>query len=226
MTDPGRKETWSQSFIQLIKRHVVASVTPSGDAARTELDSHADSPVVGKYARIIWRTEKKVNVSGFTDELGDCVNIPVVHAAISYDDPYTGETSTLIVNNALYFKNMEVNLIPPIMIRLTGADVNECPKFLSRNPSERDHTIWFPCKKRLIHLSLIGITSYINTRLPIEAEIQDRDNHIHLTPNTPEWDPHDTTYASQEDAMMSWDGHLKTMRETPYIFGVKQNVLD
>ena len=86
MTDPGRKETWSQSFIQLIKRHVVASVTPSGDAARTELDSHADLPVVRKYARIIWKTEKKVNVSGFTDELGDCVNIPVVHAAISYDN--------------------------------------------------------------------------------------------------------------------------------------------
>ena len=51
-------------------------------------------------------------------------------------------------------------------------------------------------------------------------------NHINLTPDTPEWNPHDTTYVSQEEAMMSWDGHLKTMRETSYIFGVKQNVLD
>ena len=79
----------------------MALVTLSGDAPRTELNSHTDSPVVGRNARIIWHTGKKVNVSGFTDELGDCINIPVVHAAISYDDPYTGETSTLIVNNAL-----------------------------------------------------------------------------------------------------------------------------
>ena len=91
-------------------------VTLSGDVPRTELDSDANSPAVGKHAWIIWHTGKKVNVSGFTDELDDCVNIPVVHVAILYNDPYTGETSTLIVNNALYFKNMEVNLIPPIMI--------------------------------------------------------------------------------------------------------------
>ena len=36
----------------------------------SELDSHADSVVVGRMARILERTGKMVSVSGFTDKLG------------------------------------------------------------------------------------------------------------------------------------------------------------
>ena len=36
----------------------------------TELDSHADSPVVGKHCYILRSTGRKVNVSGFSDKLG------------------------------------------------------------------------------------------------------------------------------------------------------------
>ena len=79
-------------------------VTPVGNGApRRECDSHVDSPVVGRNAKILWRTGKVVNVSGFTDKLGDCENISVVYAALAWDDPYTEETSILMVYNALYF---------------------------------------------------------------------------------------------------------------------------
>ena len=80
------------------------------------------------------KDRKSVNVLGFTDKLGDCENIPVVHAVLAWDDPYTGETSILMVYNALYFEEMEVNLIPPIMIRLAGAEINKCSNFCVRVP--------------------------------------------------------------------------------------------
>ena len=46
-----------------------------------ELDSHADSPVVGRGAYILSYTNKKVSVAEFTSELGKPLTVPVVNAA-------------------------------------------------------------------------------------------------------------------------------------------------
>ena len=73
----------------------------------TELDNHADSPVVGKYAAILEISNKTALVSGFTTELGDPIQVPIVTAAIIYDCEYTGESHIMIIHNALRFKNME-----------------------------------------------------------------------------------------------------------------------
>ena len=97
-----------------------ASSSSSGEdfehISATELDSHADSPVVGKYCHIIENKGKTAKVSGFTSDLGKPLTVPIVTAAIAYDCEFTGETNILIVHNALYFKQMEVNLIPPMMM--------------------------------------------------------------------------------------------------------------
>jgi len=87
----------------------------------TELDSNADSPVVGKYVRILEDTGRKASVSGFTSELGKPMSVPVVNAAIAYDCGFTGDTKILVIYNALYFRNMEVNLIPPFMMLFSGS---------------------------------------------------------------------------------------------------------
>ena len=68
----------------------------------TELDSHADSPVVGKYCKILELTGKTVKVSGFTSDLGKPLEVPVVNAAVAYDCVYTGMTYILVIYNALY----------------------------------------------------------------------------------------------------------------------------
>ena len=107
----------------------------------TELDSHADSPVVGRYSRVLEGTGRKATVSGFTTDLGKPITVPVVNAAVAYDCKFTGKTLILVICNALYFQNMEENLIPPFMMRLAGIEVDECPKFLARNPSESNHSI-------------------------------------------------------------------------------------
>ena len=49
---------------------------------RTELDSHANSPVVGKNATILYKTEMTVNVTTFSDDFGMMTEVPVLHAAV------------------------------------------------------------------------------------------------------------------------------------------------
>ena len=110
----------------------------TSESLRTELDSHADSPVVGDNVEVIKFMNKEVTVSGFRDKLGNISKIPVVQAVLAYDCVITNKTHLLVhINNALYVKGMKSNLIPPFMMRLNGIEVNECPTFLSLNPSEK-----------------------------------------------------------------------------------------
>ena len=58
----------------------------------TELDSHADSPLVDRYARILETTNNTALVSGFTSDLGKPIRVPIVIATVAYDCEYTGDT--------------------------------------------------------------------------------------------------------------------------------------
>ena len=100
----------------------------------TELDSHANLPVVGRYARILETTHNTALVSGITSDLGKPIRVPIVITAVAYDCKYTVHTYTMVIHNALFFNNMTVNLIPPMMMRIADLEINECPKFLSKNP--------------------------------------------------------------------------------------------
>ena len=54
-----------------------SSLEDNETVSATELDSHADSPVVGKYAKFFELTGKAVNVSGFISNLGKPLRVPV-----------------------------------------------------------------------------------------------------------------------------------------------------
>ena len=152
----------------------------------TKLYSHADSPVVGRYSKILEDTGRKATVSGFTTDLGKPITVPVVNTAVAYDCEVTGKTYILVICNALYFQNMEENLIPPFMMRLAGVEVDKCPKFLAKNPSEINHLMLFPGGNIRIPLP---------TRLPTTKELKDEEgSYLMLTPNMPTWDPHTETY--------------------------------
>ena len=59
-----------------------------------------------------------VNITPFSDDFGMMPEVPVVHAEVAYDFPITGNSTILIINNALYIRDMEHNLLPPIMMHL------------------------------------------------------------------------------------------------------------
>lgn len=178
------------------------------DETSTELDSHADSPVVGKHVYILRSTGRKVSVKGFTDQLGAPILVPVVDAAVVYDCEYTGKSIVLVIRNALHLRNMDTNLIPPFMMRLAGLKIDECPKFLSDNPNEGNHSVYCPELVFRIPLHLDGIISFIPTRRPSKRELEELDS-IDLTPNVPVWDPHDTVYSEQESSMLNYRGEIK-----------------
>ena len=134
------------NIIKLDSPRFVSSIISAmaSESLKTELDSHADSPVVGDNVEVIKLMDKEVTVSGFSDKLGNISKIPVVQAVHAYDCVITNKTYLLHINNALCVKGMKSNLIPPFMMRLNGIGVNECPKILSSNPSGNDHTLYIP----------------------------------------------------------------------------------
>ena len=72
------------------------------------------------------------------------MTVPSVTAAVAYDYEYTGKTFILVIYNALYFQNMDTNLVPPIIMCLSVLDVDECPKLLTSKPMESNHSVYFP----------------------------------------------------------------------------------
>ena len=164
----------------------------------TELDGHVDSPVVGKYAYILETTPNTASISEFTSNLGDPIQVQIVIAAVAYDCKYTGKTYIMVIYNTLYFNNIFINLIPPIMMRIEGLEVNECPKYLSKSPTEKDHSIFFPDSKLRLPLLIEGIISYISTMKPSRRELDGGEgDYLLLTPNLPEWDTYTTCYRDQ-----------------------------
>ena len=110
--------------------------------SRTELDSHANMPVVGKHAYIMAETGKKVDVLPFTPDY-KLLTVPLVDATVKYDNPYDGKTYILVLHNALHVPSMDHNLIPPFMLREMGVTVNDVLKIHKEDPTVDDHAITF-----------------------------------------------------------------------------------
>ena len=86
----------------------------SSTTSRLDLDSHADTPVVGRNSVILSTQNVTVKVNGFTKSLGS-KTVPVVDAAVAYAYEFTGKVYLLIIRNALYFEEMDINLIAPLL---------------------------------------------------------------------------------------------------------------
>jgi hypothetical protein len=82
----------------------------------TDLDSHADTCVVGKNALIVHLLNKKVNVTGFDPSLGKVKDLDLVSAALAYDCPATGETVILIIHQAVHVPTMKNDLLCPMQM--------------------------------------------------------------------------------------------------------------
>jgi hypothetical protein len=163
---------------------------------RSELDSHADTCCVGDNALVLDYHNRTVSVSPSINSLGTENKVPIVTAAIAYDDPILGQTFILIIHQALYFGDKLVhNLINPFQCRLNEVKINECPRVLTNMPDDTAHSILFEKEQVKIPLRLNGIVSYFHSRRPTIWEY-DECVHLHLTPEEPEWDPLDPTFGT------------------------------
>jgi len=190
----------------------------------TDLDSHADTCVVGKRALIVHLMDKKVNVTGFDPAQGKVKDLDLVSAALAYDCPTTGEVTVLMVHQAVHVPTMENDLLCPMQMRLNDITLNECPKFMENNPNDRSHTLRArqDGEELTIPLALRGVTSYFPTRKPSKAELSTC-RRFDLTSEEPEWDPQSTAYQEQEEATVDASGlvHETGDRNRRYISSVR-----
>ena len=163
--------------------------------SRTELDSHANMPVVGSECFIISDTGKTAEVHPYSPEY-EVKIIPIVHAAVKYESKYTGIEYVLVIRNALYVPTMNNNLIPPFIMREAGIQVNDVPKCQMDDPTIKDHSLYFEETNFRIPLSLNGIFSYCSSSKPSKELMLDGEEVYILTPAN--YDPHSNVYRDNE----------------------------
>ena len=178
---------------------------------RTELDSHADTCVVGKSVLIVQDYGRAVDVRGYDSSQGVVHGgCKTVSAAIAYDCP-SGEVIILTIHQAIYIPSLNHNLLCPMQLRLNDVKLSETPKFLADNPDVRTHGMVLrdddADEELVIPMDLHGVTSYFPTRKPSQQEL-DTCLHFDLTSPDPIWDPQDDTYAARESSMRDADDVL------------------
>ena len=195
----------------------VGSLKVDVDEGRAELDSHADTTVLSEsLALITYDYGRPVRVHGYDESVAQRDSCKTVSAVMAYDHPTTGTTYYLVFNQAILIPCLKVALISPMQLRDNDVLVNDEPKSMALNPTDDHHTIIVPDPSGgdepvlRIPLWLHGVTSHFNTRKPSKEEYDssDPDMHVHMTYDSPEWDPSDERFAVQEAAMADDDGML------------------
>jgi hypothetical protein len=184
--------------------------------SRTDLDSHANMCVAGKYAFVLADSGTTATVRAFSPDM-DAIETSIVDCAFRYDCTYTNKTYILVAHNALYVPTMDHNLIPPFLLREAGLIVNETPKIHVPDPDISDHSIYFEQAKLRIPLALWGIFSYFPTQRPTVKDLQSDYNEVLLiTPDGP-WNPNTDVYARNEENMLDHLGNITEPAHRPRI---------
>jgi hypothetical protein len=134
-----------------------------GEESRTDLDSHANMPVVGSGVHVLVDNNRTCGDSPYSPDY-EPMEVPLVDAAVRYDRD--GRVYVLLIRNALYVPSLEYNLLPPFMMTEAGVIVRDTPKIQLDDPSEEDHAITFPETGFRIPLSFWGVFSYFRTTKP------------------------------------------------------------
>ena len=178
----------------------------SNELSKTELDSHANMPVIGRNAYILSKIGETVDVAPFTPDYKP-ISVELVDEALKYECPYSGEVKILILRRGLYVPSMTHNLLPPFVLREAGIHINEVPKIHVTSPTEEHHAITFQETNFRIPLALHGTFSYFPTSKPSTQELEEPEDVYILTPTT--WNPHSDAYVINEESMLDWEGNMK-----------------
>ena len=182
---------------------------------QTDLDSHADTCVIGQHALIVYNFNLPVNVFGYDPSKGIMnPNGRTVSAAGAYDCPMIGEVFIIEVRQEILIDHLHNNIMCPMQMRMYDVKVNDIPKYITENPTDQTHSIFMHEKVEtlLIPLHLHRVTSYFTSSKPT---MEDYNNctHFSATSVDPEWDPYDPSFLSQEDALLTTGGLLREIPE-------------
>jgi hypothetical protein len=178
-----------------------------------ELDSHADTCVLGRDALIILDYIRPVSVVGYDESFGSNT-YQTVSGVVAYDDPQTGRMLHLIINQAIQIPHLDHHLLCPMQCRVNDVIINDLPKFLATDPTDQTHALTLtdpdnPLQLVTLPLILRGVTSLLNVRSTTINEFNSHDYlRLHLTSETLTWDSTTDLYEQQEHAMMDYSGNI------------------
>jgi hypothetical protein len=141
----------------------------------TKLDSHANMAVAGSDCTVIARSGHHATITPFSSNLPTMDMVEIGDLAIAYNDPISLQTYLLVMRIALLIPTMDHNMIPPLLIRLAGLQVDEIPKHQLALPTIDNHAIYDLESGMHIHLKLNGIFSYFTTRALTLDKIETRE---------------------------------------------------
>ena len=110
----------------------MSAITSSGvdkytSQSTAELDSNADTIVLGNKALVIQDTGQSTEVNEFSSELRGISKVPVVASVLACNFPFTLESYLLVMQKSLHIPSMKNNLIPPLIIREVVLNVRKVP---------------------------------------------------------------------------------------------------
>ena len=94
----------------------------------------------------------------------------VVDAEIAYECEFTGKVMIMVIRNGLHLKETKHNLLSPFITMLSGLEVNEQSKFMTRNPTTKHHYVYLKENNIRLLLAIKGIVSSLPTRNPSQEE--------------------------------------------------------
>ena len=162
--------------------HQVKEPVPN-TMAKNECDSNADTCCLGKNFVILNYTRRTADVYAYDKSIEPIENVPIVCGASAYDDPKTGKTYILIINEGLYYRDkLDLTLINPNQVRDFGIPLWD-------NPYDKDKSLNVEINDELtIPLHTKGTKIYFNSRSPTPRELEDPTLYVDLT-STRSWNP-------------------------------------
>jgi hypothetical protein len=183
------------------------SAVDTFSSGRLDLDSHADTCVLGKQFHIFEYTGEECNVSPYSKEY-DPVTVKIGHGKCAYDMP-DGTTCILTIHHGLCMPNQEPSLLCPNQLRWHGVTVDDCPRHLT-GVSTSTHSIIIPITTDAsvdLPLELEGVISFLSIRYPTNRELRECEE-LELTSDS-NWDPYSPDFKKNENNF----GRHNPMRE-------------
>ena len=86
----------------------------AGMTAENECNTNTDTCCLGKNYTILEYMRRTADVYAYDKSIKPIENVPIVSGATAWDDPHTGETYILVINEALYYgTKLDHSLINP-----------------------------------------------------------------------------------------------------------------
>ncbi len=177
-----------------------------------ELDSHVNTSVLGHGDLITLDYNRPVSVVGYDESLGS-KTYQTMSCVVAYNDPQTGRTLHLIINQAIHIPHLDHHLLCPMQCCVNDVIVNDLPKFLAADPTDQTHALTLtdpnnPLQPVILPLTLKWVTLVLNVRSTTINEFNSHDHlRLHLTSETLTWDPMTNLYEKQENTMMDYSGN-------------------